>query len=133
MRKLSFLLAAVALLSLLASPALAGKPGHGKARPSGIQGAVYNTSCFGPCIYPPPPAPLYAADGLTVEVRNQGGVLVAQRHPTDGRFRIKLKRGLYDVTATVEGPCWQGETIQARVKRRQFTAVELHVLNTCIV
>jgi hypothetical protein len=131
---------AVALVAVaLAAPAQAGK---GK-RPSGIEGKVTNSTCQGPCIYPPPPAPTYTGDGLTVQVRRVAdGRLMATVTPTDGTFRVKVKRGLYDVSASVTQPtpqaaapgaCLQGDTERVRVFRHRFTHVELQVGNVCIV
>jgi len=127
-RRLVFLLAVMATMAALVAPAIA----H---RPSGIEGAVVNTTCPGPCIYPPPPAPLYAGDGLTVEFRRlKDDVLVAVRHPTNGHFRARLKRGRYDVSASVAGGrCWQGDTAQVKVRRHHFSHVDLSVQNTCVV
>jgi hypothetical protein len=83
-----------------------------------------------------------------VEVRRASdGTLIATRQPSDGHFRVKVKRGLYDVTATVAeplptpqggaavtpGPCWQGETKRVQVRGHRFTRVELQVQNVCIV
>jgi hypothetical protein len=136
---------AVALVAFaLAAPAQAGK---GK-RPSGIEGKVTNSTCAGPCIYPPPPAPTYTGDGLTVQVRRvSDGELMATLTPADGTFRVKVKRGLYDVSASVAQPtpqpqptpqaapgaCWSGDTERVRVFRHRFTHVELQVGNVCIV
>jgi hypothetical protein len=83
--------------------------------------------------------------------RPSDGALVASSTPTDGRFRFRLKRGLYDVSAIPPGPvpcppdhvcpaessvvvlpCEVGETKRVRVKRHRFTRVELRVRNICI-
>ena len=90
---------------------------------------------------------------MTVSVnRVSDGALVASSTPTDGRFRFRLKRGLYDVSAISPGPppcppgyvcpaegpavvvmlCEVGETQRVRVKRHRFTRVELYVRNVCI-
>jgi hypothetical protein len=82
---------------------------------------VLNSSCFGPCIEPPPP---------------------------DGKFRFRLKRGLYDVSAIPPGPppcppdhvcpavvvmpCEVAEIKRVRVKRHRFTHVELRIRNVCV-
>jgi hypothetical protein len=132
-----------------AAPADAGKRSH---KASGIAGTVVNTTCPGPCADPQPPAPAYTGPGLTVEVRRASDSgLVATRTPTDGRFRVRVKRGIYDVTATVSEPeppppstiqpqettalarCWQGDSEPIRVRRHRFTRVELKVQNICIV
>jgi hypothetical protein len=88
-----------------------------------------------------------------IATRVSTGALVASATPTDGRFRFRLKRGIYDVTAMVPGPppcppdaicpaasptvvvlpCEMGETKRVGVKRRRFTHVALHIRNVCIV
>jgi hypothetical protein len=63
---------------------------------------------------------------VTVNVnRVSDGALVASSTPTDGRFRFRLKRGLYDVSEV-------GEIQRVRVKRQRFTHVELRARNICI-
>jgi len=145
--------AALLVLSLAliaAAPADAGK--RGKKKPSGVAGVVLNATCFGPCIEPPPPEPTYTGQ-VTVNVnRASDGALVASSTPTDGKFRFRLKRGFYDVSAIPPGPppcppgyvcpaegpepvvmpCEVGETQRVRVKRHRFTHVELRVRNICI-
>jgi hypothetical protein len=122
------LLALVVLVAALALPPLAA------GSDSGIRGVVLNTTCAGPCAYPPPPPPPYTGDGLTVRVRHlPDGEVVAVRHPKDGRFRIELAPGLYRVRAKVDGPCWDGEAKRVRVYGGQFTGVRLHVSNGCVV
>jgi hypothetical protein len=79
--------------------------------------------------------------------------------PTTGKFRIRVRRGHYDVTATVittpPPPCGPvplgakiacpvagssiyacpttGDTVRVAVRRHRFTHVVLHVQNVCIV
>jgi hypothetical protein len=142
--RLSALLAVAVLAA--AVPAQAGQ--QNAKRHSGIKGVVLNTTCYGPCAEPPPPAPAYAGSDLTVTVtRVSTGATVATQQPADGHFRFRLKRGLYRVTAAISptpqpGPvqpqamppsCWQGDSQEARVHRHRFTRVELHVGNVCIV
>jgi hypothetical protein len=118
------LLAAAALLGALALPAAAPASG------TGIRGVVLNTTCPGPCRYPPPPPPRYTGPDLTVKVRNLSThELVAKLHPKDGRFRVEVPSDLYRVRASVgdEPSCWQGEAKQAKV------VVRLHVYNACVV
>jgi hypothetical protein len=139
------------LALLAAAPADAGK--RAKKKPSGIAGVVLGGTCYGPCIEPPPAEPAYTGE-VTVSVnRASDGALVRSAMPTDGRFRFRLKRGLYDVSAipprsfpppcppgyvcpaessVVVMPCEMGETKRVRVKRRRFTRVELHVRNVCV-
>jgi hypothetical protein len=109
-------------------------------------------------VEPPPPQPTYAGP-VTVTVRRASdGALAASREITDGRFRIRVKRGTYDVSAVppnpppceptpetvcpaqgdapskeVIAPCVMGETKRMQVKRHRFTYVELHMHNVCIV
>ena len=144
MRRLLLTLAIVAAVGTLAAPANAGKrSGHG---PSGIDGTVFNSTCPGPCIYPPPPQPQYTGEGLTVQIRRAGdGTLVETLNPTDGRFRVRVRRGFYDVSATAAQPqptpqgraipqsCWQGDSQRVKVRRHRFTHVELHVQNACVL
>jgi hypothetical protein len=95
----------VAAIVIAASPPLAGA--HRLHKRSGIAGTVLNTSCPGPCAQPST-APLYTGSDLTVTVRRvRDGALIASVMPTTGRFRIRVKRGHYDVTATVPAtpPC----------------------------
>jgi hypothetical protein len=123
-------LAFLALAPAGVSPAAA-------ARTSGIKGVVLNTTCPGPCRYPPPKPQPYTGSGLTVTVRRlPERRLVAVRQPTDGRFRIGVRKGRYRVKASVGGSepaCWQGEAKRVRVSAGQFTRVRLHVYNACIV
>jgi hypothetical protein len=146
--------AASRLAALLAAAVLAtavpAEAGHQTAkRHSGLKGVVLNTTCYGPCAQPAPPAPAYTGSDLTVTVtRVADGALVGTQHPSDGHFRFRLKRGLYRVSAAIAptpqpGPvqpqatmppnCWQGDSQEARVHRHRFTRVELHVGNVCIV
>ena len=150
MRRLVVALSVLALAAFADAPADAGKR---KGKPSGIKGVVLSNTCYGPCIDPPPPEPVYAGP-VTINVnRAADGALVASRQPTDGRFRFRLKRGLYDVSAVppvptpipcppgyvcaaqsaaVVLPCETGETKRARVRRHRFKYVELHVQNVCV-
>ena len=101
-----------------------------------IQGVVYDTTCYGPCRYPPPPPRLYTRDNLVVTVRSlPDRELVAKLHPKDGRFRIELPSGAYRVRALIRngGYCWEGEAKDVKVVADQVTRVRLRVYNTCIV
>jgi hypothetical protein len=141
------------LVGLLAAPADAKKRHH---KPAGVKGVVLNATCYGPCVEPPPPDPVYSG-AVTVTVRRASdGTAVASQATSDGHFRIRVKRGSFDVSsvppnppscqatpeticpvgaqsALVIAPCLQGETKRVRVRRHRFTRVELHVTNTCIV
>ncbi len=124
----------LAVIASLAAAAALAAPAATAAGNSGIRGSVVNTTCPGPCAYPPPPPPLYTGDGLTVRVRSlPGGQVVAVRHPKEGRFRIELPAGLYRVRAQVEGRCWDGEAKRVRVYGDAFARVRLHVSNACVV
>jgi hypothetical protein len=148
MRKgLLVLLAAAIVLACL--PCVAQAKKHHRHKPSGIVGVVLNTTCNGACAEPPPPAPLYTGAGLTVTVtRIVDAAVMTSSQPTDGRFRYRLPRGHYQVSAAineltpqplVNGPlvippnCWMGDSKEATVRRHHFTHVELRVGNVCIV
>ena len=110
-------------------------PGQGSGAGT-LKGVVYDTTCYGPCRYPPPPPRLYARDNLVVTVRTlPDWELVAKLHPTDGRFQIKLPSGPYRVRALIRdgGYCWEGEAKDVKVVEDQATWVRLHVYNGCIV
>jgi hypothetical protein len=152
------LLTAVALLgvvALVAAPADAKK--RHNHRPAGVKGVVLNSTCAGACTEPPPPEPVYSGAVTITVVRAGDGQQVASQAISDGHFRIRLKRGSYDVSsvppnpspppcqpgqmcpldgsqgAAVVRPCMQGETKRVQVGRHRFTHVELHVSNVCIV
>jgi hypothetical protein len=148
-------LALIGAIALVASPATAKK--HRSHKHAGVAGTVLNSSCAGACQEPPPPEPVYAG-ALTITVqRASDGQQVASQSIDDGHFRIRLKRGLYDVssvppnpptcdpqpqqacplagahTAAIVQSCMQGETKRVQVRRHRFTQLELHVSNVCIV
>jgi hypothetical protein len=149
-------LAVLAVVGLVASPAEAGK--RHKHKPAGVKGAVLNSTCPGACAEPPPPPALYTGP-VTVTVRRASdGALVASQEVSDGHFRMRVKRGQYDVSsvppnpptcqpqpgqvcpaetgtqsAAIIAPCMTGETKRVQVRRHRFTRVELHVQNVCIV
>jgi hypothetical protein len=94
-----------AAIVIAAAPPLAGA--HRSHKPSGIAGTVFNTSCPGPCA-PSASAPPYTGGDVTVTVRRvRDGALIASVMPTTGHFRIRVKHGRYDVSATVPAtpPC----------------------------
>jgi hypothetical protein len=153
-RRVLTALVVLAVLALAAAPAEAGKHHRHK---SGVKGVVLNSTCYGACAEPPPPPPPYTGP-VTITVRRASdGALVATRDINDGYFRIRVKRGQYDVSAVppnppscqpqpgqvcpaeggaqpaVIAPCMTGETKRVQVRRHRFTHVELHVQNTCIV
>jgi hypothetical protein len=147
----------VGALALLPASAGAGKRHHHKHKPAGVKGVVLNGTCAGACVDPPPPAAPYTGT-VTVSVRRASdGVEVASQEASDGHFRLRVKRGSYDVSAvppgpptcrptpetvcplpagaqpTVIAPCLIGETKPVQVRRHRFTRVELHVRNVCIL
>jgi hypothetical protein len=151
------LLAFVTVAALIVVPASAGAKKRHSHKPSGVDGVVLNSTCPGACQEPPPPQPVYSGP-LTITVqRASDGQQVASQAISDGKFRIRLKRGLYDVSAVppnpptcqptpqtvcpmaqsspdvIIQPCMQGETKRIQVNRHRFAHVELHVSNTCIV
>ena len=154
MRRVLTVLALLAVLGLLAAPAEAGK--RHKHKPAGVKGVVLNSTCAGPCAEPPPPEPPYTGD-LTITVRRASdGVQVASQAIADGHFRIRVKRGQYDVSAVppnppqceptpetvcpadtqgaaIVAPCLTGETKRVQVRRHRFSRLELHVQNVCVV
>lgn len=149
-------LLAIAALALLPAGADAGK--RHKHKPAGVKGVVLDSTCFGPCVEPPPPQPPYNGPVTVTVHRARDGALVASQATSDGRFKIRVKRGLYDVSSVppnpptcqptpdtvcpaqngpsskaVIAPCLAGETKRVQVKRRRFTYVELRVRNVCVV
>ncbi len=127
------LLVIALLLAAAALPVQAAAQGSGAGT---LKGVVYDTTCYGPCRYPPPPPRLYTRDNLVVTVRGlPDRELVAKLHPTDGRFQIKLPSGPYRVRALIRdgGYCWEGEAKDVKVVEDQTTWVRLHVYNACIV
>ena len=127
------LLVIAVLLAAAALPVQAAAQGSGTGT---LKGVVYDTTCYGPCRYPPPPPRLYTRDNLVVTVRSlPDRELVAQLHPTDGRFQIEVAPGLYRVRAKIRdgGYCWEGEAKDVKVVEDQTTWVRLHVHNGCIV
>jgi hypothetical protein len=153
-RKLLTALALLGVIALVATPAEAKKRHNHK--PAGVAGVVLNSSCAGACQDPPPPAPVYTGAVTITVARASDGQQMASQAISDGHFRIRLKRGLYDVSsvppnpptceptpetvcplsaqsAAVIAPCMQGETQRVQVRRHKFAHVELHVSNVCIV
>jgi hypothetical protein len=150
------ILVALAAIALLPASAEAGDGKKREHKSAGIRGVVVNGTCPGPCAEPRPIPPAYAGP-VTVTVRRvSSGALVASQETSDGVFRMRVKRGLYDVSASppppciptpttvcpalggppseaVVVPCLMGETKRVRVKRHRVTYVELHTQNICIV
>jgi hypothetical protein len=152
-RRVLAALCVLGVVSVVAAPADARKRHH---KPAGVKGVVLNSTCPGPCAQPSPQAPPYTGP-VTITVRRASdGRLVASREINDGHFRIRVKRGQYDVSATppnppscppeqvcpaqsggqskeMIAPCLSGETKRVQVRRHRFTRVELHVQNVCVV
>lgn len=152
---------AVAALALALSSvsASAAKPHHHKhkAKPAGVKGVVFDSTCPGACTDPPPPPAPYTGTVTVTVSRASDGVQVASQAASDGHFRLRVKRGLYNVSSVppnpptcqptpetvcplaagaqpmIIAPCMTGETKQVQVMRHHFTHVELHVRNVCIV
>jgi hypothetical protein len=151
------LIAALALLCVLALPATTAEAKKRHHKPSGVAGVVLNSTCAGACTEPPPPQPVYTGAMTITVTRASDGQQVASQATSDGHFRIRLKRGSYNVSAVppnpptceptpetvcpqygaggkaIIAPCLTGDTQPATVRRHKFTHVELHVSNTCIV
>jgi hypothetical protein len=151
-------LLALAAIALVPASAEGAKRQKHKAKPAGVKGVILNSTCFGPCVDPPPPQSAYNGPVTVAVHRASDGALVASRATSDGRFKIRLKRGLHDVSSVppnaptcqptpdtvcpaqggspskeVIVPCLAGETKRVQVKRHRFTYVELHVQNVCVV
>ena len=127
------------LLIIAFVAAVAALPVQAAAQGSGtgtIKGVVYDATCYGPCLYPPPPPKRYTHDNLLVKIRSlPDRELVAKLQPTDGRFQIEVAPGLYRVRAKIRhgGYCWEGEARRAQVVEDQTARVRLHVHNACIL
>jgi hypothetical protein len=154
-RRLLTALVLLASIVLVVAPADAKK--HRSHKPSGTKGEVLNSTCAGACQDPPPPEPLYTGDVAITAVRVSDSRQVASQAISDGHFKLRLKKGTYDVSsvpptpptcnptpqtvcpmgqaqsAAIVRPCLQGETKRVLVRRHRFTQVDLHVTNVCVV
>jgi hypothetical protein len=92
----------VGLVGMLAAPADAGKRHHHK--PAGVKGVVLNSTCPGPCVEPPPPPQLYTGSVVVTVRRVSDGAQVASQAITDGHFRMRVARGVYDVSSVPRNP-----------------------------
>src|SRR3954468_21861772 len=96
------------VLVLLGALALAAGPADAQKRhshkPAGVAGVVRNSTCAGACQEPPPPAPVYSGAVTITVTRASDGQQVASQAISDGHFRIRLKRGLYDVSSVPPNP-----------------------------
>jgi hypothetical protein len=93
----------VAFIALLASPAAAGKHHH-KHRAAGVKGVVLDGTCPGACPTEPSSTP-YTGPVTVTATRAGDGVQVASREAMNGHFRIRLKRGSYDVSSVPPPAC----------------------------
>jgi hypothetical protein len=126
-RRLVAIAAVAAGALLVPSGALGGDTGT-------LKGVVFNTTCPGPCSYPPDPPRRYTGEGLTVRIRQlPDRQTVAKLHPSDGTFSVDLPAARYRVHAGVKGECWRGETKKRDVVAGEVARVRLHVYNACIV
>ena len=156
MRRILVALAVCGSVALVATPVAAGKHHRHKHKPTGVKGVVVNSTCPGACAEPSPPPPLYTGT-VTINVLRAGdGVLVASREIDDGHFRIRVKRGTYDVSAippspppcqptpqtvcplqaqgaAIIGPCMTGDTKRVQVRPHRMPYIELQMRNVCIV
>jgi hypothetical protein len=115
---------------MLATIAVSCAAGADRAK---LSGTVRNVTCAGPCAAPPPNPPVYTGAGLTVRVRSlRSNDIVATRHPSDGRFTVRLVPGRYRVTADVAGSCWRGSSRRVRLDG-EHEHVRLSVENACVV
>jgi hypothetical protein len=133
MKRICLLAAALLGVLLWVGPASAGEQ-------SGVRGVVLNTTCYGPCIYPPPPPPRYEGDDLRVVIRRLPSLeLVVVLHPNEGRFGRRLPAGAYRLRpaagkpGSFDGRCWEGQGQRVQVSAGEFTRVRLRIANTCIV
>jgi hypothetical protein len=151
------ILIAICAVVLAPASAEAGKGKKHEPKRAGIRGVVVSATCVGPCVEPAPTPPAYAGPVTVTVQRASDAVVVASQETSDGNFRMRLKRGLYDVSAVLPSPppcvptpttvcpaelrpptketimpCLAGETKRVQVKRRRVTYVELHVQDVCI-
>jgi hypothetical protein len=102
MRRVVTALALLGLIALVAAPAEARK--HRSHKPSGVAGAVLDASCYGACVEPQTPDPVYTGSVTVTVKKASNGAVVASRTVSDGRFRIKLKHGFYEVSSVPATP-----------------------------
>jgi hypothetical protein len=103
------------LVAVLAAPADAGKRHNHKS--AGVAGVVLNSTCPGPCTEPPPPPQPYTGSVIVTVRRSSDGVQVASQAISDGRFRMRVARGVYDVSSVPPNPpvCQPQPQVQAQV------------------
>jgi hypothetical protein len=86
----------------VAAPADAGK--RHKHKPSGVEGVVFSTTCAGPCTQPPPQPQPYTGPVTVTVTRVRDSAQVASQTVTDGRFRMRVRHGIYEVSAVPPNP-----------------------------
>jgi hypothetical protein len=101
-RKIVVALTVLSLVALLAAPAEARKRHNHK--PAGVKGVVLNSTCAGPCTDPSTPQQPYTGPVTVTVTRAGDGQQVASQAITDGRFRLRLARGDYDVSSVPPNP-----------------------------
>jgi hypothetical protein len=104
MRRALTAVAVLAIAALVAAPAEAGKRHHHTHKPAGVKGVVLDSTCPGACAVPPPPAPLYSGPVTVTVSRASDGAAVASQAITDGHFRLRVKRGTYNVSSVPPNP-----------------------------
>jgi hypothetical protein len=65
---------------------------------------VLNGTCPGPCTEPPPPPQVYAGSVTITVSRASDGTQVASQAVRDGHFRMRVARGVYDVSSVPPNP-----------------------------
>src|SRR5262245_40979413 len=86
------------------TPSDAAGKSHHRHESAGVQGVVLDRTCPGPCAEPSPPEPPYIGPVTIAVQRAGGGTLVASREVRDGHFRMRVKRGRYDISAIPPNP-----------------------------
>jgi hypothetical protein len=131
-RRCSLLFAAAIACAvlILASPA--------SAHQAGVRGVVRDGTCYGPCMTPAPPAPLYAGDNAKVTIFAGDDLRdpLTSMYARDGRFGFHLHRGTYTAQVVVKSEApnrWSGDTQTFSVRRGEISRVTLTVANLAVV
>jgi hypothetical protein len=95
-------LALLGALAVLVAPAEGRK--HRSHKPAGVEGTVLDASCYGACVEPRPPEPVYTGAATVTVKRSSDGAQVASQAVSDGHFRMKVKHGIYDVSVVPQNP-----------------------------
>ena len=102
MRRIVAALTVLGLVASVAAPADARKRHNHK--PAGVKGVVLSNSCPGPCAEPPPPPQPYTGSVIVTVRRVSDGAQVASQSIADGHFRMRVARGVYDVSSAPPNP-----------------------------